>query len=63
MRGSMTIEAVFVITLLLVIIMWIMSAAISLHGQAIETSRIEWIRAEETAEAFRRNSFLKGFLE
>ena len=52
MRGSMTIEAVFVITLLLVIIMWIMSAAISLHGQAIETSRIEWIRAEETAEAF-----------
>lgn len=52
-RGSMTVEAVFVMTLVLVILMWILQKTIVLHQQAVETAGLQWIEIREAADRFR----------
>ncbi len=50
--GSMTVEAVFVMAVLLLTFMWIMSEAIALYQQSADIKR-EWVDLKELAERFR----------
>lgn len=52
-QGSMTVEAVFVMTALLVILMWILQKTIAMYQQTVETSAIQWIEIEGAADRFR----------
>lgn len=54
MKGSMTVEAVFVISLLLLIILWIMKETIFLYQETIEITAREWINLQSMADTFRR---------
>lgn len=51
-KGSITIEAVFVIAIILLIFMWIMSEAIVMYQQASAIKR-EWVDLRGIAERFR----------
>lgn len=63
MKGSMTIEAVLVISLLMLIIMWLMWASIDLYQQTVETAGIDWVNAEGAPGAFRKSFFLRELLK
>lgn len=58
-QGSMTVEAVFVMTVLLVILMWIMLKMITMHQQTVETAEVQWIEIKGAADRFRVISFGK----
>ncbi len=62
MKGSMTVEAVFVISMILMIIFWIMKSAINLYQQTLETAALDWIRIESAADTFRKIFFARELL-
>lgn len=53
MKGSMTVEAVFVITLILLIIVWIMQETISLYQETMELAEKGWLEIEKVSTIFR----------
>lgn len=53
MKGSMTVEAVFVMSIILMIIFWIMKSAIGLYQQTVEITMIDWVNIENAADIFR----------
>ncbi len=52
-RGSMTVEAVFVMTMLLIILMWMLQRTIAMHQQTVKTAEMQWIEISEAADRFR----------
>lgn len=62
MKGSMTVEAVFVMSIILMIIFWIMKSAIGLYQQTVETAMIDWINIENAADTFRKIFFARELL-
>ena len=53
MKGSMTVEAVFVMSVLLLVFLWVMKMAIGLYQQTVETAMVEWLDAQEAVALFR----------
>ena len=52
-RGSMTVEAVFVMAILLLIFLWIMHQAIEMYEQTSALVKPDWIEVEGAAQRFR----------
>lgn len=63
MKGSFTVEAVFVISVLLLIILWIMKQTIFLYQETVETAGRDWIYLENVANAFRKLSLGRELLQ
>lgn len=61
-KGSMTVEAALVMSLMLFVIMWLMQASISMYQQTMETAGIDWIDISEAALEFRNIHYLKELL-
>ena len=61
-RASMTVEAVFVMALVLVVLMWIMEAAIGMYRQVAEAAKWNWLDIQDTARDFRLIYFGKEWL-
>ena len=59
MKGSITVEAVFVISLLLLIILWIMQETIFLYEETVNIANKDRIYLENMADIFRRFFFMK----
>lgn len=62
MKGSMTVEAVFVISLLLLVIMWILKESITMYQQTVETAMQNRMNAQEAISLFRKIFFVKGVI-
>lgn len=62
MKGSMTVEAVFVMSIILMIIFWIMKSAIGLYQQTVEITMIDWVSIENAADIFRGIFFARELL-
>ena len=62
MKGSMTVEAVFVISIILMVIFQIMKLAMDLYQQTLETAMLEWIHIEGAADTFRKIFFVRELL-
>lgn len=56
-KGSLTVEAVFVMAILLLILMWMMNQAIEMYGQTVTLVRQDWIEVENAAQRFRIISY------
>ena len=52
-QGSMTVEAVFVLSVLLVILMWLMREAIAMYQQTVALTQDRWLDIIKAAELFR----------
>ncbi len=59
MKGSMTVEAVFVMSIILLVILWIMRTAILMYQQTVEGAMLEGLAIETAADTFRRIFFVK----
>lgn len=59
MKGSMTVEAVFVMSLLLLVIMWILKESITMYQQTVETAMRNGMSAQEAVSLFRKIFFVK----
>lgn len=53
MKGSMTVEAVFVMSLVLLVILWILKTAIEMYQLSVGIAALEWLEPQETADTFR----------
>lgn len=62
MKGSMTVEAVFVMSMILMIILWIMKSAIGLYQRTVEITTIDWVNIEIAADTFRKIFFARELL-
>ncbi len=62
-KGSMTVEAVFVVSLILMVILWIMTTAIDMYQQTKQTAEIRWVNIGESASTFRNISLGKDVWE
>lgn len=62
MKGSMTVEAVFVMSIILMIIFWIMKSAIGLYQQTVEIAATDWVAIEGAADTFRKIFFARELL-
>lgn len=62
-RASLTVEASFVVPMVLIVLLWIMQASIELYQQTAETTELEWLDTEQTAERFRQMYFIKEIME
>lgn len=62
MKGSMTVEAVFVVSLLLLVILWVMKETILLYQQVVETAASCCLDAGNAASAFRKIFWVKEML-
>lgn len=58
LQGSMTVEAVFVMGLILLVMLWMMKAAIGLYLQTAELAQESQPLWEDTAGIFRRLFFI-----
>ena len=63
MKGSFTVEAAFVISLLLLIILWIMKQTIFLYQETIEVASQDCIDLENVANTFRQLFLKKELLQ
>ena len=61
-RASITVEAVFVMALILVVLMWIMEAAIGMYRQVAEAAKWNWLDIRDAARDFRLIYFGKDWL-
>lgn len=62
-RASLTVEASFVVTIVLIAILWIMQASIELYQQTVETAALEWLDTEQAANRFRQMYLIKEVVE
>lgn len=58
----MTVEAVFVMSFVLLVILWIMNTAIEMYQETVETAMVRWIEIDDTAGTFRRIFFIGELL-
>lgn len=63
MKGSMTVEAVFVMSLVLLVIMWILKTAIEMYQLSVGMATLEWLDAQEAVNTFRKLSLLRENLK
>lgn len=63
LRGSLTVEAVFVMSLILLIILWIMKAAITMYQETIDTAVQNRVNVENAADTFRKLFLVKELLQ
>lgn len=63
MKGSITVEAVFVISFVLLIILWMMKETIFLYEETVTIARKDWMDLENMADTFRRLFFAVSFTE
>ena len=61
-KGSITVEAVFVIIIILLVILWILKTAIGLYQETLDTALIDRMNIEGLADTFRKLSFVKELL-
>ena len=61
-RASITVEAVFVMALILAVLMWIMEAAIGMYRQVAEAAEWNWLDIRDAARDFRLIYFRKEWL-
>lgn len=62
-RASLTVEASFVVPMVLIVILWIMRASIELYQQTAETATLEWMDTGQTADRFRQMYLVKEVVE
>ena len=55
MKGSITVEAALVLSIVLMVIMWTMELTIGLYEQTVESTLKSWIDAAETIRLFRQS--------
>lgn len=61
-QASFTVEAVFVVSLILFVIMRIMTSAIDMYQQVESVSQFEWAKIQESAEDFRQFVFAQQLM-
>ena len=61
-KGSITVEAAFVFSLILLVILWILKTAIGLYQETLDTVLIDKMNIEGLADSFRRLFFVKELL-
>ncbi len=61
-KGSITVEAAFVFSLILLVILWILKTAIGLYQETLDTALIDKMNIEGLADSFRRLFFVKELL-
>lgn len=61
-KGSMTVEAVFVMSAVLLIILWVMKTAIGMYEQTVEAAGVQWLVIEKAADTFRKLVFAEALL-
>ena len=59
MKGSITVEAVLVVSVVLLLLMWVMQTGIALYRQTVTVAELEWIDAKEAIAIFRKSFVIK----
>ena len=62
-KGSMTVEAVFVVSTILLILLLLMNTTIRLCRATIQRASTEWVLTEQCAEKFRLIRTARDLLE
>lgn len=62
-RASLTVEASFVVPMVLIVILWIMQASIELYQQTEAMAEVEWLDTEQAADRFRQMYLIKEIVE
>lgn len=62
-RASLTVEASFVVPMVLIVILWIMQASIELYQQTEATAEVEWLDIEQATDRFRQMYLIKEIVE
>lgn len=62
-KGSLTVEAVFVMAAILFVLTWIMKGAITMYQETAELAAVEWVDMSSTSERFRMMWLMQKMLD
>lgn len=52
-RGSFTVEAVFVVSILVIVLVWVMKEALFLYQMVIDSGTVLWLEPDKLSDIFR----------
>ncbi len=63
LAAGMSVEAALVVSVILMVMLWIMSAAITLYQETAQTATIDWVSIEGLATGFRSRNLVETLIE